>query len=82
MASALYLENFLESKLAFFMYYRVYTHSFSHLYVSVCVLSTSNEFSSFLPGIETLPQDMRRNFTLMQSLDQRTEGEASNYYCL
>ena len=27
------------------------------------------------PGIETLPQEMQRNFSVMRDLDQRTQGE-------
>ena len=29
-------------------------------------------------GIETLPQELQRNFTLMRDLDQRAEGKISD----
>ena len=64
MASALYLENFLESKpvLVFSV-------------VSITSLSLSPSLVSFRrPDIENLPTELQRNFTLMRSLDQRAQG--------
>ena len=60
MASALYLENFIESE-----------------FLSALTLPQRGYWCITHVGIETLPQELQRNFTLMRSLDQRTEGTPS-----
>lgn len=64
MASALYLENYLESKLQLW----------GDCVSGGIVLAGERNYDAFPLGIENLPQELRRNFALMRELDQRTEG--------
>ena len=66
MASALYLENFLESKSRSLLSFVVLPSPF----LPVLFL--------FAPDIENLPTELQRNFTLMRSLDQRAQGTSQD----
>ena len=69
MASALYLENFLESKPGSLLSFVVLPSPF------LLVLFL------FAPDIENLPTELQRNFTLMRSLDQRAQGTSQDVQC-
>ena len=88
MASALYLENFLESECfkyilmllvplgldlvnALHYWRRLASRASSFKYL----VHNTDDPIPYCAGIETLPQELQRNFTLMRSLDQRAEGQ-------
>lgn len=68
MASAIYLENYLESE-----------SSGVQLALALCqMVAVLCVCVGVCVGIENLPQELRRNFALMRELDQRTEGWMCN----
>jgi len=66
MASALYLENFLESKLTFI--------ALNYGWALYRVIHLTSAVSCYFSGIEYLPPEMKRNFALIGDLDQRAQG--------